>query len=114
MQNCVFCKIAEGQIPSTKVYESDELFAFEDVNPVAPVHILIIPKRHIGTINDVSEKDVEMLGKMFVCAKEIAAQRNLSEEGYRTVVNCMAGAGQSVFHVHMHVLGGRTLLWPPG
>ena len=114
MSDCIFCKIVEGTIPAKKVHESDDLIAFEDVNPVAPVHILIVPKKHIETINEVSDSDVELVGRLTLCAKKIASEKKLADDGYRTVMNCMEGAGQSVFHIHMHLIGGRTLLWPPG
>ena len=114
MPDCVFCKIIDGEIPSEKVFESDHLFAFEDINPAAPVHVLIIPKKHVETLNDVSEDDETLLGKLLVCARKLAAEKNLSDDGYRVVMNTMAGAGQSVFHIHLHLLGGRPLRWPPG
>lgn len=114
MSDCIFCGIAGGKIPAEKVHEDDSLVAFADINPVAPVHILIVPKKHIATLNDASSADEALLGKILLCAKQLAAERDLAEEGYRTVVNCMAGAGQSVFHIHAHLLGGRVLQWPPG
>ncbi len=114
MQDCIFCKIVGGQIPSKKVFEDDDLFAFEDINPVAPVHVVVIPKRHIETLNDVSETDTALLGRLLLSAQSIAREKNLSDDGYRTVINCMSGAGQTVFHLHMHVIGGRGLRWPPG
>jgi histidine triad (HIT) family protein len=114
MEDCIFCKIVRGQIPVKKVLETDELLAFEDANPVAPVHLLVVPKKHIATLNDASEADAELLGKLLLAAKTSAAQRKLSEDGYRAVINTMEGAGQAVFHVHMHVLGGRIFRWPPG
>jgi histidine triad (HIT) family protein len=114
MEECIFCNITAGNIQAKVVFEDDELLAFEDINPVAPVHILIIPKRHIETINDLEKSDAELVGSMFLCAKKLASDRALSESGYRTVMNCMSGAGQSVFHVHLHLLGGRIFRWPPG
>ena len=114
MADCVFCRVVEGEIPAKKVFESDRLLAFEDINPVAPVHILIIPKTHISTLNDIEESDTKLMGEMMVCAKTLASDNRLSNDGYRTVMNCMAGAGQSVFHVHLHLLGGRPFQWPPG
>ncbi len=114
MQDCIFCKIVGGEIPSKKVVEDDDLFAFEDINPVAPVHVVVIPKRHIETLNDVSETDTVLLGRLLLSAQSIAREKNLSDDGYRTVINCMSGAGQTVFHLHMHVIGGRGLRWPPG
>jgi histidine triad (HIT) family protein len=114
MQDCIFCKIASGEIPSTKVHEDSLLLAFEDVNPVAPTHVLVIPKTHIPTLNDVSGAQSDLLGKMILRAKDIARERGFSEDGYRLVMNCMEGAGQSVFHIHLHLLGGRPFDWPPG
>ena len=114
MPDCIFCKIVGGELPAEKVFENEDLVAFDDINPVAPVHILIVPKKHIATMNSVTSADEVLLGKMMVCAKNLAAERNLTEEGYRTVINCMSGAGQSVFHIHAHLLGGRIFQWPPG
>ena len=114
MDDCIFCRIIEGQIPSKKVYEDEDLLAFEDINPAAPVHLIIIPKKHIGTFNEIDEEDIPLLGKLLITAKNIAAERNLSDDGYRVVVNCMEGAGQTVWHVHFHLLGGRIFRWPPG
>ncbi|CAA6817811.1 MAG: Histidine triad protein [uncultured Thiotrichaceae bacterium] len=114
MDNCLFCKMVAGDIPADVVYENDDVLAFRDINPQAPVHILIIPKKHVATLNDVVEEDAMLMGKLFLAAKEIAEAEGVADEGYRTVVNCGASAGQSVFHVHMHVLAGRPLQWPPG
>ncbi len=114
MEDCIFCKIIRGQIPAKKVYETDELLAFDDVNPVAPVHVLVVPKRHIPSLNDASESDAELLGKLLLAARMTAKEKKLAHDGYRTVINTMAGAGQAVFHVHIHVLGGRVFRWPPG
>lgn len=114
MPDCIFCKIAGGEIPSDIVYEDDDVLAFDDVNPVAPTHVLLIPKRHISTLNDASEADEVLLGKLMTCAKNIAAKKKLSSSGYRIVTNVMSGAGQSVFHIHFHLLGGRPFNWPPG
>jgi histidine triad (HIT) family protein len=96
------------------VFENDELIAFEDITPVAPVHLLIIPKRHIATLNDVTDADAKLVGNMLLCARNLARERKVAEGGYRTVMNCMSGAGQSVFHIHLHVMGGRAFHWPPG
>lgn len=114
MEDCVFCKIVRGQIPAKKVFETDDLVAFDDVNPVAPVHVVVVPKRHIPTLNDASDPDAELMGKLLLGARAVAGEKKLLEKGYRTVINTMAGAGQAVFHVHMHVIGGRVLRWPPG
>jgi histidine triad (HIT) family protein len=114
MSDCLFCKIIDGEIPSTKVYEDDQVLAFQDVNPQAPVHVLVVPKKHIPTLNDVSIDDNALLGHMFQAATRIAREAGTHETGYRTVFNVGAGAGQTVFHIHLHVLGGRPLVWPPG
>ena len=114
MLGCLFCKIVQKQIPSKIVYEDDKCMAFEDVNPQAPVHILIIPKEHIPTILDINELHKDILFDMYAAANKIANERNIANRGFRLVVNCNAEAGQSVFHVHMHVLGGRHMAWPPG
>jgi len=114
MSDCLFCKIIAGEIPSDKVYEDDNVFAFRDISPVAPTHVLIIPKNHISTINDLSQDDATTMGNLFVAAKEIAKQEGCAENGYRTVMNCGEAAGQTVFHVHLHLLAGRELSWPPG
>ena len=114
MAACLFCKIINGDIPAQAVFENDELLAFEDINPVAPVHILIIPKKHIETLNDLSDANGEIVAKMFLCARNLASEKGVSESGYRAVMNCMSGAGQSVYHIHLHLLGGRIFQWPPG
>lgn len=112
--DCIFCKIVAGDIDADIVYQTDQVIGFRDLNPQAPTHILIIPRRHISTINDIAESDAEVIGQLFVAAKEIAAVEGFSEPGYRVVMNCNAGAGQSVFHVHLHLMGGRQFDWPPG
>ena len=114
MSECLFCKIIAGDIPSDKVYEDEHVYAFRDINPVAPLHVLIIPKRHISMINDVEAVDAETMGRLFVAAKHISKELGVAEEGYRTVMNCGEAAGQTVFHVHLHLLAGRELTWPPG
>lgn len=114
MSEDLFLKIIDRQIPADIVFESDEVLAFRDINPQAPVHVLIIPKRHIRTINDIAENDEPLVGKLFSAAKAIAAREGLAEDGYRVVMNCNAMAGQTVFHIHLHLLGGRALSWPPG
>lgn len=112
--DCLFCKVASGEIPADKVAEADDWVAFRDINPQAPTHILIIPRRHIPTLNDVDEGQEELIGRLFLAAKRIAGEEGIAESGYRTVFNTQAGAGQSVFHIHVHLLGGRDLGWPPG
>ena len=114
MENCLFCKMASGAIPVKKVYEDDLLFAIEDINPVAPVHLLIIPKRHlVNTLELVPEDDL-LIGALHRVAADLARERGIAEAGFRLVNNNNAGAGQSVFHIHFHLLGGRTFAWPPG
>jgi len=113
MSDCLFCKIIEGKIPSKKVYEDEQTFAFEDINPQAPTHILIVPRRHVVDLKDAKPEDAELIGYCQLVAAKIARQRSI-ESGYRTVYNVGPGAGQTVFHLHLHLLGGRPLTWPPG
>ena len=114
MAECIFCKIANKEM-GTLIYEDEQVAAFEDVNPQAPVHVLIVPKKHIARISDVTDaEDGALMGRILVVANKIAAQRGIADEGYRVVVNCNEGAGQSVWHIHFHLLGGRQLGWPPG
>jgi len=114
MADCLFCKIAAGQIPSTKLYEDDTVFAFKDINPQAPLHALVIPREHIASLNELGAGHDAMAGAMLRCAVRLAKEHGCAERGYRTVFNTNADAGQSVFHIHLHVLGGRGLAWPPG
>jgi len=114
VQDCLFCRIASGQIPSRGVYADDEIFAFEDINPQSPVHILLIPRRHIATLNDLGASDELLVGRLIRVATQLAAERDIAAGGYRLVLNCNADAGQSVWHIHLHLLGGRALHWPPG
>ena len=111
--DCLFCKIAATKIPAKMVYEDSEIFAFEDIGPKAPAHILICPRKHIASLNEATAEDQAVLGKMQLVAAELARKHGLLA-GYRTVVNSGAGAGQTVFHLHMHLLGGREFAWPPG
>ncbi len=113
-EDCLFCKILAGDIPADIVYESESAIAFRDINPQAPTHVLVIPRKHVSTINDLDEFDRQLVGDLFMAAKQIAAEEGIAESGYRAVMNCNEGAGQSVFHIHLHVLGGRGLSWPPG
>lgn len=113
-ENCLFCKMTAGEIKPDKVLETDEVLAFRDINPQAPVHVLVIPKKHITTLNDLRAEDAGLIGKLYLAAAEVARQNDIAEAGYRTVMNCNRDAGQSVWHVHLHVLGGRTMAWPPG
>ena len=110
----IFSKIINKEIPAEIVYEDDELLAFNDINPQAPVHILIIPKKEIKTLNDIQIEDKDILGKMILLAKDLAKKHNVDESGYRTVFNCNDDGGQTVFHIHLHLIGGRSLSWPPG
>ncbi len=114
MADCLFCKIIAGQIPSSKVFEDDHLFAFNDINPQAPMHVLIVPKRHIPSLNELQSGDDALVGEMVRRAGLLAKERGFDGGGYRTVFNTNRDAGQSVFHIHLHVLGGRSLAWPPG
>ena len=114
VEDCLFCKILSGDIPAELIYESKTAVAFRDINPQAPTHVLVIPRKHISTINDIEKDDEAVIGSLYSAAREIAAQEGIAEVGYRAVMNCNKGAGQSVFHIHLHVLGGRQLGWPPG
>ena len=114
MTDCVFCKIVAGEIPGEIVYQDDQVVAFRDINPQAPTHVLVVPRRHIATINDLQEADAEVVGRLYLAAAAVARQEGIDQRGYRTVMNCNADAGQAVFHIHLHVLGGRALGWPPG
>ena len=113
-KNCIFCRILSGEIPANKVYESPEIFAFRDVNPQAPTHILLITREHIAGTNDLEEEHAELVGKMVLAARDLAKKEGISEGGYRLVFNCNRNAGQAVFHIHLHLLGGRVFSWPPG
>ena len=113
MDDCLFCKIIAGKIPSKKVYEDDKVYVFEDITPRAPTHVLIVPKRHISGLKDAQPEDAEIIGYSHLIAARIAREREI-EHSYRTVYNVGPGSGQSVFHLHLHLLGGRDLTWPPG
>ena len=112
--DCLFCKILTGDIPADIVYEGDTAIAFQDINPKAPTHVLIIPRKHIATINDIEPDDQMIVGSLFSVGRHIAAQQGFDGEGYRVVMNCNEAAGQTVFHIHLHLLAGRELSWPPG
>ena len=112
--DCLFCKILAREIPADVVYDSDTVFAFRDINPQASTHVVIIPKQHIATINDIKVDDQAIVGSLFTATSEIAKQEGLSDRGYRVVMNCNEDAGQTVFHIHLHLLGGRKMGWPPG
>jgi histidine triad (HIT) family protein len=114
MKECLFCKITAGEIPATKVYEDEQFVAFRDINPQAPTHVLIIPRRHIEKLTDLTESETELIGQIQLLANKIAQQEGIVDSGFRTVFNCGEDAGQSVWHIHMHLLGGRPMTWPPG
>ena len=113
MPDCLFCKIIEGKIPAKKVYEDDRVFVFEDINPQAPTHVLLIPKKHIEGLNKADADDADILGYLHLVAAKLGRERGI-EDGYRTVLNVGPNSGQSVFHLHLHLIGGRNLKWPPG
>jgi histidine triad (HIT) family protein len=112
MTDCLFCRIVGGEIPSTRVYEDDRVFAFEDINPQAPVHVVIVPKKHLSTLNDLDDEDEAAAGRLLRSAARIARERGIAETGYRTVINVNRDGGQVVYHVHLHLLGGRKLSSP--
>jgi histidine triad (HIT) family protein len=114
MTDCIFCRIAAGTIPADRVFEDERAVAFRDLNPQAPVHILVIPKRHIAGLDDLTDADGDTVGGLVIIARRIAHEQGLEERGWRLVVNAGPDAGQTVFHLHLHLLGGRTLGWPPG
>jgi histidine triad (HIT) family protein len=114
MNDCIFCKIAARQMKADVVAETDELVAFRDINPQAPVHILVVPKRHIATLNDLGDADGPLVGKMALLARDLARREKIDQKGWRTVFNTNREAGQTVFHIHLHLLGGRSMQWPPG
>ena len=114
MNDCIFCRIVSKQIPAKMVYENDEIVAFDDNKPQAPVHVIIIPKEHIPTAQDLDLKHKDVIADMVLTAGEIAKKRRIALSGYRLVINCNKGAGQEVFHLHMHLIGGRPMAWPPG
>ena len=112
--SCLFCRIVEKKIPSKTVYEDDNILAFEDLTPQAPLHILVIPKKHISTSLDIENDDHELIGQMFQAANRIAKEKGVADKGFRLVMNCNREAGQTVFHIHLHLLAGRPMHWPPG
>ena len=114
MADCLFCKIVAGQIPGSIVFENDHVVAFRDITPRAPTHVLIVPRRHIATLNDLTPEDDALVGEVVRAAAAVAKEQGLADRGYRTVFNCNAEAGQTVFHIHLHLLGGRPMGWPPG
>ena len=114
MEECIFCKIARGEAPAKIVYKDEGFVAFEDIKPLAPTHIVIIPKKHIGRVSEVTENEIDLLGKLLFVGKKLAKEKNIESSGYRLVMNCNKDAGQEVFHIHLHLLGGRKFTWPPG
>ncbi len=112
--NCLFCKIIKKDIPATVVYEDNKVLGFDDIDPQAPVHCIFVPKQHIPTFNDITSDDISLVGSMLDAARKVAEEKGLSENGYRIVANCNKDAGQEVFHIHLHLLGGRKFSWPPG
>lgn len=114
MEDCLFCKIVKGEIPSTKVYEDKEVLAFKDINPEAPVHLVIIPKKHIASLNELKPEDSEIISHIFMVIQKLVKDFKIDKNGYRVINNCGEHGGQSVLHMHFHLLGGRSLQWPPG
>ena len=112
--SCLFCKLAKGEINSDIIYEDDEVIAFRDIHPQAPHHILVIPRRHVSTLNNASPEDAALLGKLMLTAQKVAKELGVAEDGYRLVMNCNDHGGQTVFHIHLHLLAGRLMHWPPG
>ena len=113
MKDCLFCKIVAGQIPADRVLEDEDVIAFRDINPQAPVHVLVVPRRHVASLDAAAADDAALLGRLLLAAQRVAREAG-TERGYRVVNNCGSSAGQSVFHIHFHVLGGRDMRWPPG
>ncbi len=114
MEECIFCKIIKGDIPAKKIYEDDMILSFEDINPAAPVHVLVIPKKHIKSLNELEDEDSNIISHIFTVSRDIAKKLNIDESGYRIVMNCGKDGGQEVPHIHFHILGRRNLSWPPG
>lgn len=114
MEDCLFCKIANGELATDIIYQDDKVLAFNDINPQAPTHILITPRKHISTLNDLQDQDTSIVGHMVQIAQQLAKQYEHADDGYRLVMNCNEHGGQTVFHIHMHLLAGRKLTWPPG
>jgi histidine triad (HIT) family protein len=112
--DCLFCKIVTKEIPADIIFESPNAIAFRDINPQAPTHVLIVPRQHIATINDLEDSDTDAVGQLFLAARDVARQEGFADDGYRVTMNCNAAAGQTVFHIHLHLLGGRNFTWPPG
>ncbi|MFW6006385.1 MAG: histidine triad nucleotide-binding protein [Halanaerobiales bacterium] len=113
-EDCLFCQIVAGEVDSDIIYEDEKVIAFEDINPQAPVHVLIIPRKHISTLTDLENEDYDLIGHIYQIANKLAERYNIAEDGFRIVSNCREKGGQTVFHIHFHLLGGRALQWPPG
>jgi len=113
-QSCLFCRIAAGEIPSKMARQTDDVVAFHDIDPRAPVHVLVIPRRHIASVNALADEDAALVGRLYAVARDLAKELGVAEGGYRLVMNTGPDAGQSVDHIHLHLLGGRTMTWPPG
>ena len=113
-EDCLFCKLISGEIPATEVYRDNDIFAFEDINPIAPTHILVIPIKHLSDIKSANEDDQQLLGKILLIANQIATEKGLAKDGFRYVINTGKNGGQTVYHLHLHIIGGRSLSWPPG
>ena len=112
--DCIFCKIVRGEIPARKLYDDEHALAFHDIQPQAPVHILLIPKRHVASLNEIGPADSDGLGRLLALVPRLAQEVGVAQSGYRTIINCGRGVGQTVFHLHLHILGGREMAWPPG
>jgi histidine triad (HIT) family protein len=112
--DCIFCKIAQGELPANIIYQNDAIVAFDDIHPQAPHHIILVPRKHISTLNDLKNDDKLMMGELIDAAAQLAKKLDLAEDGYRVVLNCNKSGGQTVFHIHAHLLGGRSMTWPPG
>lgn len=111
---CIFCRIIQGEIPAKIIYQDEKVIAFADISPQAPIHLLIVPKKHMATLLDLEEEDKELVGHIYLVAKQLALENNIALSGFRLVTNCNKDAGQAVFHIHFHLLGGRKMAWPPG
>jgi histidine triad (HIT) family protein len=114
MMSCIFCRIVKGEVPSKRLYEDEDVLAFADISPQAPTHVLVVPKRHIANIADITPGDAELIGKLFLIGNQMARDGGIAERGYRLVINSGPDGGQAVDHIHLHVLGGRRMTWPPG
>lgn len=111
---CIFCRVVSRELPARIIYEDEKILAFEDINPQAPVHLLVIPKKHIPTLQDIADGDKDLMGMLFFITNRMAKEKGISEKGYRVVMNCGPAGGQSVYHLHLHLIGGRVMRWPPG